>query len=95
MVRINDDWVVDVDEYCYMLKRDLHRDTVRKTGEVEHRYKIVGYYQTLDKALIALGEQMNKETLSEGLHSLPQAVTAIAENRMRWEELVNEVLKEK
>lgn len=94
MIRVNDDWVVDVDDFCYSLKRDMHKDIVRKNGTVEHKYKVFGYYNTLEKALNSLYEQLNKETLQQGLHSLSEAITTIKNNRERWEELVDKVLHE-
>ena len=94
MIQVNDDWVVDVDDFCYSLKRDMHKDIVRKNGTVEHKYKVIGYYNTLEKALNSLYEQLNKQTLQQGLHSLSEAVTAIRDNRIRWEELISRVLNE-
>ena len=29
MIRINEDWVVDVDPYNYILKKDMHRTAIR------------------------------------------------------------------
>ena len=59
MIRVNDDWVIDVDPLNYIPKRDMHRDKTirRKDGseEVVHDYRgEYGYFTTLKGALRAI-----------------------------------------
>ena len=74
MIRINDDWVVDVDEYNYALKKDLHKEVPRKERDgsvtMVHQYKTCGYFSTLQHALNRLLDEMVVERLSDGEISL-------------------------
>lgn len=66
MIRINDDWVVDVDQYNYILKKDMHREEKSRDGKsMVPVYNAVGYYASLRKALDALGGKLSG-TSSEG-----------------------------
>ncbi len=95
MIRINDDWIVDVDDYQYILKQDMHRTTSRKqkngTVNDDEVYITRGYFGTLDKALERLGEEMVREKLKAGSPSLQEAVHTIRECRDEWKRLVKEV----
>jgi hypothetical protein len=97
MIRINDDWIVDVDDYQYILKQDMHRTTSRKqkngTVNDDEVYITRGYFGTLDKALERLGEEMVREKLKAGSPSLQEAVHTIRECRDEWRRLVEEVTR--
>lgn len=83
MIRVNDDWVIDVDEYNYILKKDMHRSRERRrkdgTPYIEDDYTVRGYFSTLDRALNRLGEEMVRERLKDGAHDLREATQAIRE----------------
>ena len=83
MIVINEDWVVDSDEYCYILKEDLHKQD--KNGN--KRYKVHGYFPGLGAALSALVKQDTRLMMSSGSYSLVQAVAALKKNEQKWEEL--------
>ena len=50
MIRVNDDYVIDVDSMCYTTKIDKHK-TDKKGNPV---YEVVGYYKDLDGAILAV-----------------------------------------
>lgn len=55
MIRINYDYVIGNDSYCWTLYEDKHTTTKRRRNqEPEPYYKPIGYYGTLNKALGAL-----------------------------------------
>ena len=83
MIRINDDWVIDVDQYNYILKKDLHIVRTRKNKDgseaEEHGYKVAGYFSSLSGALRGFGEEIIRDKLKEPSRTLSEAVTAIRE----------------
>jgi hypothetical protein len=97
MVRVNDDWVVDVDTYNYILKRDMHRMVRGKKKEDPDvpLYTIKGYFPSLSAALNHLGEEMVRERLTEGVRTLREAVQAIQECREEWRKITADILEDK
>ena len=57
MIRVNDDYVIDVDSMCYTTKIDKHK-TDKKGNPV---YEVVGYYKDLDGAILAVVKSMNRK----------------------------------
>ena len=94
MIRINDDWVVDVDQYNYILKKDMHREEKSRDGKgMVPVYNTVGYYGSLRKALDALGGEIIRDKLRGGSRTLCEAVQAIRECEAEWKRLVEEVTR--
>ena len=94
MIRINDDWVVDVDQYNYILKKDMHREEKSRDGKsMVPVYNTVGYYGSLRKALDALGGEIIRDKLRGGSRTLCEAVQAIRECTDEWRRLVEEVTR--
>ena len=91
MIRVNDDWVVDVDPYNYILKKDLHKTTTDKKGNTLPVYSTQGYFSSLQAALERLGEEMVREKLMDGARCLAEAVDAIRECRDEWRELIGRI----
>ncbi len=92
MIRVNDDWIVDIDEYNYTLKKDLHKLGKSKDKKtMVPQYKTVGYFSTLAKALERLGGEMFKEGLRDGEKNLAEACRTIRETKNVWQSLVDEV----
>lgn len=97
MIRINKDWVVDVDEYNYTLKRDLHKKTPRKnpdgTSTMVDSYKTYGYFSSLSNAINALLNTMVTTRLSDGEIDLKEAVKRIEECVKEWREITKEITR--
>ena len=91
MIRINEDWVIDVDPFNYTIKKDLHKQIKQKGGNVVDLFNVVGYYGTLDAAFNALGEQIIKDKLSTACYTLTEAVTALKECRKEFNELIKQI----
>ena len=90
MIRVNDDYVIDVDSMCYTTKIDKHK-TDKKGNPV---YEVVGYYKDLDGAILAVVKSMNRRKLSEGVHDLKTALGIIRASNEQFEKLLREVVKE-
>lgn len=73
MIRINDDWVILIDPYNYILARDLHK----KDKHGNDTFKNEGYYSGASEALTALVDKMVKDELKMPVYTLNEAVSAI------------------
>ena len=97
MVRINDDYVVQIDEFNYKLLRDCHRKTTRqnKDGEVVEvdAYVTVGYYNDLAGSIRGAINNMNRRALGEGVHDLKEAIDIIIQNNAQFMELLNNTFR--
>lgn len=94
MIRVNEDWIIDIDKYNYTLRRDMHTTrTVKKNGEEveENVYTTVGHFSSLDKALENLGKEIIRYKLMDGEYDLKTAVEAIRECRDEWQRLTKEI----
>lgn len=89
MIRVNDDYVIDVDSMCYTTKIDKHK-TDKKGNPV---YEVVGYYKDLDGAILAVVKSMNRKELSEGAYELKEALEIIQASNEQFETLLKEVVK--
>ncbi len=89
MIRVNDDYVIDVDSMCYTTKIDKHK-TDKKGNPV---YEVVGYYKDLDGAILAVVKSMNRKELSEGVYELKEALEIIQASNEQFETLLKEVVK--
>lgn len=96
MIRINDDWVIDVDDYQYILKKDMHKmvKAKRKGNPDVALYVTKGYFSSLRKAPERLGEEIIMDELKAPEMSLREAVQAIQKATAEWHELVREVMGE-
>ena len=91
MIRVNEDGVIDVDNYSYALQRDMHRTAfVKVDGKLVERpvYKSVGYFATLDQALNRLLDEDFRERFKDGEHTLEEAIRVTKECREAWEDLI-------
>lgn len=74
MIRINDDYVIDVGEnQSYVVKEDKHKEN--KKGE--HVYATLGYYTRLESALLGAKAHMIHKSMGEGEKSLDEAIRAV------------------
>ena len=89
MIRVNDNYVIDVDSMCYTAKIDKHK-TDKKGNPV---YEVVGYYKDLDGAILAVVKSMNRKELSEGVYELKEALEIIQASNEQFETLLKEVVK--
>lgn len=89
MIRVNEDYVIEVDRYEYAVKIDKHRQG--KNGE--DVYETIGHYSSLENAIKGVLEAMNKKALGEGVHTLEEALAIIGENNERFAELLEKAVQ--
>ena len=99
MIRVNDDYIIDVDPHNYIVKRDLHKVRVTlndKTGEETRSplYYTVGYFGDIPSAVRGIIRDMNKLGLSEGIHTLTEAVKIVQDNNKQFYDLLDRAFEE-
>lgn len=95
MIKLFDNWVVDVDPNNYTLARITGTRTLKakdgKEVETEEK-KVYGYFPGLSEALKALSKELAREKHMNGVNSLQEALTAISESEARVENLIEEAV---
>lgn len=100
MVRLNNDWIVDVDDNGnYMPRKDLHRKktVVFKDGTSEERddyEKPIGYYSSLSNAIRGVVSYLIRNCLKEGTYTLEEAAEKIDDINGIFEDALVSVLRE-
>ena len=84
MIRVDNDYYIDVDEQCYTVKIDTHK-TDKKGNEV---YVIVGYYKNLQNAIKGVIDYQNKKKLKSENYDLKEALKMVLDNNTRFEKLL-------
>lgn len=89
MIRVDNDYYIDVDEQCYTVKIDTHK-TDKKGNEV---YVIVGYYKNLQNAIKGVIDYQNKKKLKSENYDLKEALKIVLDNNTRFEKLLKSVVE--
>lgn len=87
MIRVNDDYVILVDEMNYAPARDRHR-TVMSKGKERAVYDIIGYTSTLERAVKMILDRTTAEVLADGEISLADAIKEIRSINSHFEEML-------
>lgn len=79
MIRVNDDYVIEVDEMNYTVKKDLHKKAVDKNGEEYDMYKTLGYFNNLENALSGIIKNRLVTAYSDGEITLEEAIERLGD----------------
>lgn len=91
MIRIDKDYVIDVDEAQYTLKQDAHKMSMdKRTGQESPVYYVVGYYRNLENALRGYIRLQTDKRLKGGEYALREALDVIREEREKVERMITE-----
>ena len=98
MVKVNDDYIIEIDSLNYTVKRDEHRIKVEadKDGNEVKRVPVfttVGYYGDLAPAILGVIKDMNRRELGDGTHELHEAINIVMNNNRHFEALLEKALK--
>lgn len=77
MIRLNDRYTIDADRYCYTLYFDEGKTRTDKHGKEKKKREALGYYGTLDKAILGAFQFEAREIVGEGEKTLSQALTEL------------------
>lgn len=99
MIRVSEDYIIDVDPHNYIVKRDLHKVRVTlndKTGEETRtpQFYTVGYFGDIPSAVRGIIRDMNRLGLSEGIHSLTEAIKIVQDNNKQFYDLLDRAFEE-
>ena len=91
MIRINEDYIIDVDEVQYTLKQDAHKTSIdKRTGQESPVYYVIGYYGNLENALRGYIRLQTNKRLKSGEYALREALDVIREEQERLERMITE-----
>lgn len=79
MIRVNDDYVIELQKMNYIVKEDKHKKVLDDNGKEVDLYKVCGYYTSLESALEGVKKSMSFAALENGEYSLEEAITKIRE----------------
>lgn len=88
MIRVNNDYIVDVDDMNFIAKEDKHKTITDKNGITKNVYYTIGYYGTLEGALDGIRRDMIKKNLTEGEVSLKEAIEVINKANYEFKEIL-------
>ena len=95
MIRVNEDYVIEVDQYNYTVQFDLHKTRYDKKLDAELPvYKLVGHFTSLLGALQGVFKDMVRSELAKRDYALEDAIKIINSERIKFSKLMKEVLKE-
>ena len=93
MIRVNNDWVIDVDQMNYTPMKDMHKtvQVKKKDGTTtdEPYYKSgYGYYTSLKGAVMAIARVEYKNALTGQETALNEAIKLMDETMTRFEKIL-------
>lgn len=90
MINLIDGYVVDVDPLNWTLKKE----TGKSDKKGNPLYRTFSYHGSLKQAVQACVSLIQKEELNEGTYSLLEAVNTLNESQKRFEDLLEQAVKE-
>ena len=93
MITLVNDYVIDVSDYGYTVKIDLHKKSIQGKQEI-NLYTVIGYYSSLTNAIKAACESMCKKELSKGTYTLTDAIDMIKKNTEVFSKLLRDNIPE-
>lgn len=91
MIKLFDDWVIIPGPCDYALAKHLGEVERKNAKDAKNKFKYVGYYSDVAGCLKRLGEELTREALKDGWHTLGEAVQTIKESNAKVEKLLKEV----
>lgn len=77
MIRIDEDYIIKVDENNYTACRDLHKTRVDKSGNESMSVDVIGYYSNLKQACKGILEYKVRKSLMDNEHTLETAILTL------------------
>jgi uncharacterized protein (DUF488 family) len=87
MIRLKDNYCIDVEEKCYTVKINLHK-TDKKGNTL---YTTIGYYKDLEGAIKGVISHMNKQELQKDC-TLEEALKILQNNNRQFEDLLRKAM---
>lgn len=93
MIRINDDYFVDVDENNYVLCYDYHTVKKAKDGSEAPSFKKIGYFSNLATAFKRCAEEITRGRLKDIDVNLQEACQIVRDCYKEIDDLLRESLQ--
>lgn len=90
MIRVDENYIIEVDERCYAVKIDMHKED--KNGNPI--YKPVGYYGDIEGAIKGIIKSKVNKSLSEEIHTLESALKCVVDTSKEFGELLKKVIED-
>lgn len=91
MIRVNDDYVIEVDAYNYTACKDRHR----KDKNGEDIFTTVGHYSDVEGAIGGIIKDMKSNKLDNDTYSLEEAINVIRKINGQFKEMLERALNER
>lgn len=93
MIVVNENYIIEVDQYNYTPKAKVTR-TNKKTGEQYEDLEIIGYYSSLQSALHGIIKYQTANSLANEEMSLESAVRCIQTCHKEFTDLLERVVND-
>lgn len=95
MIRVNDNYLIDVTPLEYTALEDMHKTSIdKKTGKTLPVYNTVGHYGSLRSAVRGIVTRQAKKNMSDGEHSLTEAIRMLDDANMELERILSRIKEE-
>lgn len=94
MITLTSEYLVELDERNYTLKRKYKMKKPADDGSDQYEYATLGYYANLQNAVKGAIDDMNIRKLSKGTHDLLEAIEIINKNNAKFERILKKAIKE-
>lgn len=98
MIILDDGYVIEATDVCYTLvtiKKSYTSDgkpKKDKNGNPVMTRSVKGYFSSLNKAILAYSDELDRKVVKDGSMSLKQAVAAIMESRESVKKMIREAI---
>lgn len=70
MIKINDEWFVTVDKYCYILNRNYEKNGEKLSESVSYHTNLQGLIKSIIKRKLKLSNAKNFKALQESMENI-------------------------
>lgn len=91
MIRVTEDYIIEPDELCYIVKQDMHKTTVKKLKDKEEVvpvYSVCGYFSNLENAIKEVRKQIFVNKMRESEYSLKDALAELKRLNSDFKEML-------
>ena len=95
MIRVNEDYIIEIDAMNYIAKLDKHKVVVdKKTGKTTPVFDTIGYLGTLEGALNKIKDDMIKRKICADVFTIEEAIIEIKNINKDFIDTFNMVMQE-
>lgn len=92
MIKVDDEYIIEIDSCNYIPKIDKKKEYVDKDGNTRHAYDIVGYFGTLKSAIEGVRQDKIRRNLSANDYDLISALAEIGKIDYEFKETLEKAV---